>query len=116
MPGPIYRAGDLRERVTVQRRATTDDGFGNNVSEWTKLRDDIPAAISPMRGGEAVREQRLAAIAAFEIVVRSDSFTRTIKASDRLVNARSGQAYDIKSALNLDERDFWLTLTCTAVV
>ncbi len=116
MARPVFKAGDLRSVVTVQRRSETPDGYGNTLSAWGTIGSGIPAQVSPIRGGEQVRQQRLAGVDQYEIVVRSDGFTRSIKVSDRLLNERTGQTYDVKSALNLDERDQWLVLSAVAIV
>lgn len=112
--GPKFKPGDLNQRITAERRADQPDGFGNVKAGLVTVGSGIPARISPMKGGEQVRAQRLEAVRNFEIVTRSDGFTRSLKASDRLTNQRTGQAFNIRHVANLDERDRWLVFTVVA--
>ncbi len=114
MIGPLITAGQLKGLVTVQRRSEAPDGLGNVKAGWTALKTGIPARISPMRGGEQVKAKRLASVSDYEIVVRSDAFTRSITTADRILNQRGGQAYDLKHVSNLDEQDRFLTFTVAA--
>jgi head-tail adaptor len=111
---PVFKAGDLNCRISVQRRSDTPDGFGNVKGALSTVGSDIPARVTPMKGGEQVKATRLQAIRNFEIVTRSDSFTRAITASDQITNQRSGETYNIRHVANLDERDQWLVFTVVA--
>lgn len=112
--GPKFTPGQLNQRITVQRRSDQPDGFGNVKGGWVTVGSGIPAGISPMKGGEAVRAQRLEAVRNYEIVTRSCGMTRTLKSSDRLTNQRTGETYNIRHIANLDERDRWLIFTVVA--
>ncbi|MFC3079511.1 head-tail adaptor protein [Phenylobacterium terrae] len=112
MAPPSITAGQLRERVRVQRRPNTSDGMGGTVDTWRTLVSDIPAKIGPTRGGEEVRANRLSGISHFDVWIRSDSTTRGITTADRLVDQRSGRTFNILWIGNLDEKNRFLTLTC----
>lgn len=110
-------AGELRESVYFERRAVSDDGFGNTVSgdfaRWYPTPSGgVPAKIVPLRGGETVQAQRLAGTAIYEIWVRADSTLDGLTAADRVVDARSGEIYNIRVDVNPDMRGRFRVLTC----
>lgn len=112
--GPL-KAGDLNQRVSVIRQTKVSDGYGNTLSNWTMLASGIPAKVAPMKGGEEVRSRRLIDRSPVEVWVRSNSQTRAIRHSDRLVNARTGVTLEIRDIANLDGRDIDLLITCEVV-
>lgn len=113
-------AGRLNRRVAVQRRAVADDGYGNTVGAWADLITAEPAEIRPMRANSATAETvdagAVAAVGYVEILVRYSSRTAQIKTSDRLLNARTGEAFNIRAIENPDMRGKYLRLVCQAGV
>ena len=109
-------AGELRESVFFERRENVSDGYGNTVSgDFARLyppSGGVPAKIMPMRGGETVLAQRLAGTAMYEITVGNDSGLAGLLPSDRVVDARSGEIYNIRVHVNPDMRGRFIALTC----
>jgi head-tail adaptor len=101
----MLKAGDLRDRVTFQKRTATDDGYGNPISGdftdqftvWAQTSNIAPGARRSSR-------QRLAGTQPVTIVVRSSSQTRLVTTAWRAVNARSGEIYNLQTAANMDGR------------
>lgn len=87
------RAGDLRDRITVQRPTTGDDGFGNVTTGWADL-CTLWANIRETPGKEAVAAGRIEASRTATIWVRDSSVSRDITAADRVVYA--GQVWNIR--------------------
>lgn len=87
-------AGNLRERITIQRRVNTDDGHGNTVGEWADL-FTLSAGIEFRRGGEGVLAARLIARQPAIMTVGNSAQARGILPSDRAVNARTGEIFNI---------------------
>lgn len=112
MGAAMIAAGLLRDRITVQRKRTADDGYGNHTADWRNQWSAIPARVAPMKGGEQVRAARLSEVSPYEITIRSNPTTRLILPTDRLVNDRSKVVYEIKHVMELDND---LVLTCEAV-
>lgn len=81
-------AGDLRQKVSFQRRPTTDDGYGNVDGDWADLDIERWASLTPTKGGESVQAGRLAGAASWDLWVRNDSGTRTVATGDRVVDER----------------------------
>lgn len=56
----VLRAGDLRERVTIQQQARTPIGGGESEPTWTDV-DTVWASVEPLTGREAERAGQAAA-------------------------------------------------------
>ena len=111
---PLVR---MRERVTFQRRLQISDGAGNTRGGWdTNLANAIcttAARLRPINGREEVLAQKLQGTQGFELVVRYSAATTAVTSSCRAVNARTGEAYDIKTIQNPDERRMYLSMIVT---
>lgn len=95
MPG-----GALRESVTFQRRAAGDDGRGNvTTGAWTDLAGAIAQAaqIKPVRQGEVALAEGVQGRVLFEVTVRNTAALVGIRVGDRMLNARSGASFNVKS-------------------
>lgn len=88
-------AGDLRERFTIKRRRQQDDGHGNTEGPWE---DQFTAwaGIQFMRGSESVLAARLTARQPAIMTLRTSEQARAILPSDRAVNSRTGEIYNIR--------------------
>lgn len=105
-------AGELRERVAFDQRATVSDGYGNRQSTFVE-QFSRPARIQPLRGGEQVQASRLTGTQPVIIRVRYDSQTKIIAPEWRARDTRSGLAYSIKSLMNTDEHKRYIDLLAT---
>jgi SPP1 family predicted phage head-tail adaptor len=106
-------AGTYRERVRFERRVEgADDGYGNTLLNWTPL-ITVAARIDPMTGEERLIAGKLQAVQAYEITVRWSFAARGIKPSDRAVNVRTDEVYNIHSVANDDERRREICLLCS---
>lgn len=93
------KAGDLRDRITIQRATSGDDGYGNVIASWADLAT-IWANIRETPGKETVAAGRIEASRTATIRVRASSLSRSISAADRVV-AR-GQVWNIRSVIEID--------------
>lgn len=110
MPG----AGELRERVKIERPVHTPNGRGGEVQTWLVVASGVPAKITPTKGGEDVRAARLTGVNTFDVTVRQSSALSDVAADMRLTDERTGKVYNIVWAANLDERGRFLTMTVKA--
>lgn len=106
--------GRFRESVNFQRRSTASDGYGNQVASWADMAGLVgfPARIAPMRGGEDVIASKLQANGLVEIKVNSCVAIRGVTATDRIVDTRTGEVYNIRYIENKDERNRYVTFVC----
>ncbi|MDO1560418.1 head-tail adaptor protein [Brevundimonas sp. 2R-24] len=109
MPKP-NGAGDLRQRVKFQRRVNTINDYGNAVGSWQDLAVERACSLAPTRGGEDVQAGRVQGRASWDCWVRSDSGTRTIVPGDRAVDTRTGQAFNVAFAGDMDGRRIWILI------
>jgi len=108
-------AGELRDRVTIERHSLISNGAGDFTDVWTVIAEDLPAKIVTIRGGEAVRALRLSGTTPLDVTLRASTLTKTITAADRALNARTGERLNIKWVGTLEEgRKTFVTLTCVA--
>jgi head-tail adaptor len=113
-------AGRLNRRVTIERRGTTPDDYGNVQSGWSALVTSEPAEIRPIRTSSAAAETvdaaSIVAVGLVEVLIRYSSATAAIRTTDRLKNARTGETFNIRAIEQPDMRGKYLRLVCQAGV
>ena len=77
------KAGRLRDRITVQRVVSGDDGYGNTVESWAAL-ITIWADVLEQLGREKLASGRPEASRAATIRVRTSTQSLGITAADRI--------------------------------
>lgn len=106
------RPAALRHRVSIMRRSAVSDGMGGTEETWTAIAENIPAEIVESKGGEKVMSMRLSGVRPCSITMRANDATRTISSSDRLIDERTGEVFDVKWCGSLDERRQWIVTAC----
>lgn len=109
-------AGDLRERITIQRRSAISDGMGGTEDVLTPLFSNLPAKIVSKRGGEQVQSERLSGLDPADIYIRHTTviFDR-LGADCIVVDDRSGKRFGIKWVGCLEDgRKRWILLAAQA--
>jgi head-tail adaptor len=96
-------SGDLNRKITIQRATTTYNAFNEPVNTWV---DVMTRSAKRVDASDSQRIEYMAAaqVGAFTLArftVRSDSQTRTIKATDRLLH--EGAIWNIRGAKEADE-------------
>ena len=107
-------AGQMRERVRFARRDRIDDGFGNRRSGDFIALFERSAQFIMKPGSEAALAARLEGRQPVTMIVRFDRQTRTITPEWRAIDVRTGVAYAIKAAEDMDRKRAWITLVCVA--
>ena len=107
------KAGDLRDRITIQRATNADDGFGNTISGWGDLLT-VWANIRETPGKEVVAAGRIEASRTATIRVRASSQSRGVTAADRII-AR-GQIWNIRSVAAVGDGRELIEFLCEAGV
>ncbi len=103
------RAGKLRHKLRVQeqvRTRTTDGGFSES---WEDVYT-VWGSINPLRGPEALTAEQLKSEITCRINVRYHS--GITNANRMVLEASSSQIFDIKSVINPEYRNIYLTLMC----
>ena len=104
------RAGQLRQRLDLERRTRTPDGGGGFEEGWTVIEDGLSARVVQKTGSESVMGDTLSGIVTHTVYLRASSRTSGITNLHRLVDRRSGEIHDIK-AVTHDERQRVMVLT-----
>lgn len=90
-------AGEMTERVRFERRAPSEDGYGNTEGDWETLIASRSARLRPTRGGEQTIAARLQGVAAWDLWVHQDEQTNAVTEDDRVVDARKPtRTYNIR--------------------
>lgn len=104
--------GELRERISIERATTTDDGHGGQDVAWSAIYPrGIWAKVQSVRGREEERHGRLATVETYLVTVR---FGIDALTTDRVV--WRGKTMNIRAAADREGAREWWTLECEAGV
>lgn len=102
--------GNLRHVLVLYNRRRIPDGGGGAGPEWDEAQDsEVRAQIIPVSGTEQLRAMHLEASVSHRIVT---PFRIDISPDDKLTETRDGREreFNIKSVVNVEERDRWLEI------
>ena len=107
------RAGELRERITIERATSVQDEFGEPIPTWFEAAE-VFACVLPQRytsGAEALVQAlgREAVQTSYTVTIywRGD-----VVETDRII--WNGRELDIRRVIDPDGRRMWLELLCEA--
>lgn len=105
------RERKLREKVMIQCRTRTTNSSGEVVRTWSDL-DERSAEVQFQSSTESVVGGRqTVSETQYRVTLRSDSLTRTLRSTMRLV--WNGVTLNIGGKIQTGERHEWVELTCT---
>lgn len=64
------RAGELRDRITVERRAEQSDGHDGVIQSWSPVYRRIAAQVHPLEGRDLERARQIDPRISHDVVVR----------------------------------------------
>lgn len=97
-------ASDLNHKIEIHRLTEVADPLGGFTTSWTLLKSKW-AGVKPMSGRELIHADKIDATAASTFVMRFDA---DILESDKIVF--KGNDYNIRSIVNVDEEDRFLSI------
>lgn len=98
------RAGELRHRIIVQKRATTQDSFGGQSTDWAEILKAW-AHIAPLTGRELMAAQAVQSETTHAITLRFNAlFARPADVTKYRI-LWNGRNFDISGSINEDERN-----------
>lgn len=109
------QAGQLRDRITFQRRGASEDGYGNEqTGDWEEA-FTVAARVTASPGRETVTASRLQGLNPVDVWVRYSSHTAGIRTEWRAVDARdASRVFAILSVTDPEEyRGQYRLLSCT---
>lgn len=106
------RAGQMRHRISIQRRTDTKDGYGEGKPTWSNLYSRIPARVRDDSQREFTQALQVQSAKTIHVTIRDPR--QTITEMDRVVwHARGGdRILDIKAVLAGENDGRELTLMC----
>lgn len=104
--------GAMRERITIQREASQDDGGGGYDLAWVDV-CTVWARVRPLSGREQAAHGGLEASQMYEITIRTRPDTDIYPGLRAVWNEKN---LNIRSVVNDDERGRYLKLTCESGV
>ncbi len=99
--------GSLRHRITLQKRATGNDGFGQDGNSWADVLS-CWASIEPSARNEQVVGEAMVSSRTHIVMIR---YRAGVTSRMRIVHG--ARVFEIGSVIDLEERHFWLQLDCT---
>ena len=103
------KAGDLDQRVTVERYTSTQDELGQPIESWAPL-FTCWAAVEPLTGREYLAAQAAVSEVTAKIRMR---FRPWMTAQDRVIH--NGITYGIQSVIDVRSEHRELHLMCKAL-
>ncbi len=97
-------ASDLKHKIQIHRLTEVADPLGGFETSWVLLKSKW-AKVAPMSGRELIHADKIDATAASTFTVRFDA---DILESDKIVF--KGNDYNIRSIVNIDEEDRFLSI------
>ena len=108
------RISRLQQRITVQRRSSTLDAYGQEINSWTDI-GTVWAEVKPMSGAEKMRANAMVVESQLthRVTVRySALFLPSIEA-DAWRILFGTRVFNITSSMNVDEEDKLIIFDCT---
>jgi SPP1 family predicted phage head-tail adaptor len=100
------RAGDLRNRITIQDKTVVQNTFGEEDITWTDVAT-VYAAIEPLRGREFLDSKMATAEVTTKIRIRERD---GIRPEMRVVHGST--VYDIRAVIHVETRQREMQLMC----
>lgn len=102
------KIGNLRHRITIQKKSATRDSYGAETISWTTYLT-VWAAIEPLRGREYMEARQVQADVDTRIRMRAQSVYTIKPGMQVLFGAR---IFDIISVIEVEERNREVQLMC----
>ena len=103
------RAGQLNQRVTLERFTETEDAYGATVTDWATV-GTFWAAVLPLTGREVIAADAVTAISDVRIIMR---YRPGITPADRLTH--KGKQMNITTVIDRGSAGRTLELLCKVV-
>lgn len=108
-------AGAMDYRMAFDAPVQEPNGRGGTINGWAE-RLQAFAAVTFLRGGEAVLGARLLGEQPVVVVIRFSGAAAEIRPSWRMRDVRSGVEFAIKGIVPSDDRAFWHITAISGVV
>lgn len=108
------RISRLQQRITVQRRSSTLDAYGQEINSWTNI-GTVWAEVKPLSGKEKIRANAMVVESQLthQVTVRYSSIFLPSVEADAWRILFGTRIFNITSSMNVDEQDKLIIFDCT---
>lgn len=85
----------LDRRIDIERKSASQDGYGQDVDNWTKIATRRPAAVKPVRGDERFTSEQFAAFQQVEFTIRWATSVADVSPLDRIIYPSATNPADV---------------------
>lgn len=101
----VFKAGDMRHKIDIQQRSTTQDSFGGQSQTWTNVATGIWADIQPLSGREIMAAEAVQAEVSHTITIRYKASFDDPVAVAAMRAVYGSRIFNISAKINVDERN-----------
>ena len=105
------RSGDLRHRVTIQSRSTSQDSFGQELTTWSDVAT-VWAAVVPLTGRELLAAAAINAELTHTVTIRYQAQFANPIAMAKMRIQYGTRLFNIQSSIDQNERHILIDLGC----
>lgn len=102
--------GEMRHRITIQILSASKDSFQQEIKGWTNF-ETVWAKIEPLSGREFFEAQQMNAEITHRITMR---YMKGLNPKMRIMYGE--RIFDIKTILNIEEKNIELQILCKELV
>ena len=95
----------LDRRIDIERKSSTQNGYGQVEDDWSKIATRRPAAVKPLRGDERFTAEQFVALQQVEFTIRWAASVSDVSPLDRIIypSATSPAAVDDPNVYDIIE-------------
>lgn len=105
------QAANLRKRITLQQRSSSQDGYGQQLTSWTTL-FTAWAAIEPVSGAQLDRARSIYNETSHKVTLRWRAQLNDIRVVGSYRILYGSRVFDVGASMNQDERNRTVVLLC----
>lgn len=108
------RISKLQQRITVQRRSTTLDAYGQEINSWANI-GTVWAEVKPIKGSEKMRTNAMVVESQLthQVTVRYSALFLPSIDADAWRILFGTRIFNITASWNVDEADKSIIFDCT---
>jgi SPP1 family predicted phage head-tail adaptor len=105
------QAGQLRKRVQLQQRSSSQDDYGQQLTSWTTL-FTAWASVEPVSGAQLERARSIYNETSHKVTLRWRAQLNDIRQVGSYRVLYAGRIFDVGASMNQDERNRTVVLLC----
>lgn len=107
------KTAQLNTLFRLERKKHPATDFVDPTEEWEQLGEKVAGSLAPLSGQELLQARQLQTQVTHTLTFYWSATTSKLKGSDRAVRLSDGTVYELVSAVNLENRNYWVE--CQAI-